>query len=213
MLVLAAKLIVAYLLGSLSGSLIVGRFRGVDIRTQGSGNAGGTNAFRTQGARFALAAVAIDVGKGALAAQLGFWPPDAAPVGPLVQALGCGFAAMLGHAFPVFFGFRGGKGAGVAVGVLLLAFPACILPLFGVWLLVLTLTGYVGLSTIVAALCLPAVAYALGAADARTPLVAYGALYAATIVWLHRSNVARLRAGTEYRFDKARVLARWLRRA
>jgi glycerol-3-phosphate acyltransferase PlsY len=209
--ILAAKLFVAYLLGSLSGSLIVGRLRGVDIRTQGSGNAGGTNAFRTQGAAFALAAVAIDIGKGALAAGLGYWPPDAPAIAPLLQALACGFAAILGHAFPVFFGFRGGKGAGVAVGVLAVVFPMCLLPLLLLWLVSLTLTGYVGLSTILAALALPLVAWWLGPPIARAELVQFCVLYAVAIVLLHRSNLARLRAGTEHRFDKARVLARLLR--
>ena len=93
----AGKLLVGYLLGSVSGSLVLGRLRGVDIRLQGSGNAGGTNAFRTQGALFALGTVLIDVGKGALAAGLGFWPPDVAAIDPLAQALACGLACAIGH--------------------------------------------------------------------------------------------------------------------
>src|SRR5687768_1118739 len=104
-----ALLVAAYLLGSISGSLLLGRLRGVDIRTQGSGNAGGTNALRTQGWRFALGVVLIDVGKGALAAALaGFVVPGASHSGWTLAAV---FAAVAGHVWPLFHGFRGGKGA------------------------------------------------------------------------------------------------------
>lgn len=111
MTLLSLKLLAAYLLGSASGSLLLGRARGVDIRTQGSGNAGGTNAFRTQGWRFALGVVAFDVGKGALAASFGYLLPGGMPTTPLAQALACGLAAAIGHVWPVWHGFRGGKGA------------------------------------------------------------------------------------------------------
>ena len=119
MIALISKVILAYLLGSVSGSLLLGRFKNVDIRAQGSGNAGGTNAFRTQGLLFALGVVLIDVGKGFIAA---WWIPSLdfgelhgnMEVNTLVMA--CGFAAVLGHCFPIWHGFRGGKGAATAVG-------------------------------------------------------------------------------------------------
>src|SRR4249919_393222 len=104
MLIASLLLFVAYLLGSLSGSLLLGRLRGVDIRTQGSGNAGGTNALRTQGWRFALGTVLVDVGKGALAAWL------ARRFGHDHWTLAVVLAAIAGHVWPVFHGFRGGKG-------------------------------------------------------------------------------------------------------
>src|SRR5512144_3327483 len=100
MLVLIAAVLASYLLGSLSGSLLIGRLRGVDIRRQGSGNAGGTNAFRTQGWRFALVVVVIDVGKGAAAAWLGLHVAAAAPApvdSAYAQGALCGFAAVVGH--------------------------------------------------------------------------------------------------------------------
>ena len=109
MIALVAKIVLAYLLGSFSGSLLVGKLRKVDIREQGSGNAGGTNAFRTQGWGFALFVVIIDVGKGFLAA---WWIPglqlgDAlSTVSPGVLVMLCGFAAVIGHCFPVWHGFR-----------------------------------------------------------------------------------------------------------
>ena len=123
-------LLAAYLLGSLSGSLLLGKLRGVDIRQHGSGNAGGTNALRTQGWKFALGTVLVDVGKGALAAWLALrfggdvaWLPYAAAG-----------AAVLGHVYPVFHGFRGGKGAGTLVGVLLVLWPLAVAVMIGAWL-------------------------------------------------------------------------------
>lgn len=204
MMVLLAKLLLAYLLGSLSGSLILGRFRGVDIRTQGSGNAGGTNAFRTQGWRFALGVVAIDIGKGALASGLGLLPPSVPGLDALTVALACGIACAVGHVWPVFFGFRGGKGAAVFIGVLAVCLPLAIPLLLLAWLLVLTLTGYVGLATVVAGLALVPAAWWLGQ-DAPATWIGFALAIAALIVFTHRSNLARLIAGSEHRFDKARI--------
>src|SRR3982750_4175819 len=100
-------LLLAYLLGSLSGSLLLGRFRGVDIRTQGSGNAGGTNALRTQGWKFALGVVVVDVGKGALAAWLALRSaPTDGTLSPYAVALAASLAAVIGHVWPVWHGFR-----------------------------------------------------------------------------------------------------------
>lgn len=206
----AAKLLAAYLLGSVSGSLVLGRFRGVDIRTQGSGNAGGTNALRTQGAWFALGTVLIDVGKGALAAGLGFWPPEVAGVPPLAVALACGLACAVGHIWPVFFGFRGGKGAAVVVGLVAVCLPAALLPVVGVWLVLLTLTGYVGLSTVVAGATLVPAAWWLAAVPERPLQAGFALAIALLVAFTHRGNLARLARGTEHRFERARVLARAL---
>ena len=119
MIALIIKIVLAYLLGSVSGSLLLGRLKKVDIRAQGSGNAGGTNAFRTQGPVFAIGVVLIDVGKGFVAA---WWIPSlvfgnqAALLESGLIVMACGFAAVLGHCFPIWHGFRGGKGAATAVG-------------------------------------------------------------------------------------------------
>lgn len=194
-------LLVAYLLGSLSGSLLLGRLRGVDIRTQGSGNAGGTNALRTQGWKFALGTVLVDVGKGALAAWLALrfgaghdWLPYAAVL-----------AAICGHVWPVFHGFRGGKGAGTLIGGLLLLWPWALLPVLSVWLLSLGLSGYVGLSTVLAVATLPVFALVPPVEANR---LAFGAIVSVLIAFTHRANLARLRAGTEHRFERARFLRR-----
>ena len=203
----------SYLLGSVSGSLLIGRLRGVDIRRAGSGNAGGTNAFRTQGWRFALGVVAIDVGKGALAAWLGMHVAAAAPA-PLdtahAQGALCGFAAVVGHCWPLFFGFRGGKGAATAVGAVLVLAPVFVLPMIAVWALVLIATGYVGLATMIAAAAFAALATttSLARVSAEAALTTFAVAIALLIVFTHRDNITRLARGEEYRFDKARLLRR-----
>ena len=196
--------VAAYLLGSVSGSLWLGKLRGVDIRTQGSGNAGGTNAFRTQGWAFALGTVLIDIGKGVAAVALMQWAGGDAVMQMLAVVL-----AVAGHVWPVFHGFRGGKGAATLVGGLVLLWPMALVPLLGVWLLVLLSTGYVGLSTVLAGLALPACALLAGRGG---PWLVFAVAVAVLLAWTHRANLQRLRAGTEHRFEKARVLARlWAR--
>jgi glycerol-3-phosphate acyltransferase PlsY len=194
----------AYLLGSISGSLWLGKLRGVDIRTQGSGNAGGTNAFRTQGWAFALGTVLIDIGKGVAAVALMRW----AGGDVLLQMLGA-LLAVAGHVWPVFHGFRGGKGAATLVGGLALLWPMALLPLLGVWFLVLLSTGYVGLATVLAGVALPLWALLEGRDSAW---LGFAVAVAILLAWTHRANLQRLRAGNEHRFEKARVLARlWAR--
>lgn len=197
-------LVLAYLLGSVSGSLVLGRFLGVDIRASGSGNAGGTNAFRTRGWRFALAVVLIDIGKGALAAWLGLrlWS-EGLGLTRFDLAAACTLVAAAGHTWPLYFGFRGGKGAGTLVGGLCVAWPLSVGPVFLVWLCCLVLTGYVGLSTILAAAALVPLAIWLAPAQLVFALAAAG-----FILFTHRSNVIRLWNGSEHRFERVRLLRR-----
>jgi len=202
MLDLIVKGLLAYLLGSVSGSMVVGAVRHVDIRRSGSGNAGGTNAFRTQGVWFALGVVVIDIGKGALAAGLlPHWPLLGDPQSLHLQSLVCGFAAVIGHCYPLWYGFRGGKGAATAVGALLVIQPLTVLPMLLVWLLVLTITGWVGLGTMLAGATLVPALLWLGAPPAE---IVFGILLAAFIVFTHRSNIRNMREGNEYRFERAR---------
>ncbi len=202
------KLLIAYLLGSLSGSLLLGRLRGVDVRKLGSGNAGGTNAFRTQGWRFALAVVVIDVGKAMLAvwwARRGVVDQDAA----LRVGLAAGAAAVLGHVWPIFFRFKGGKGAATLIGVLLMLWPFILLPALLVWSLTMMMTGYVGLSTMLGGLALVPVALWLAPVDQRLLWFIATALIATFLIFTHRSNIGRMRGGSEHRFERIRVLGRW----
>ena len=205
---LLIKIALSYLLGSVSGSMVVGSLRQVDIREQGSGNAGGTNAFRTQGFQFALFVVLIDIGKGFLAA----WLLPQFDLGKLdadisldVQMLSCGFAVVVGHCFPLWHGFRGGKGAATTVGALLFIHPLVVIPMITVWLIVLVLTGWVGLATILAAVTMvPAFLWMDGASG---PLW-LGIALAVFLIFTHRSNITDMLNGTEYRFKKI-MLRNW----
>jgi glycerol-3-phosphate acyltransferase PlsY len=204
MIALLIKYLAAYLLGSVSGSIVLGKLRHVDIRESGSGNAGGTNAFRTQGFLFALGVVIIDIGKGALAAAwVSGWHFSGLPdvVSAETSMLACGFAAVLGHCYPLYHGFRGGKGAGTAVGAILVIQPWLLLPLLLTWVVVLGLTGMVGLSTMLAGISLiPGVLWMGGSPG----LLIFAIALAVFLVFTHRSNIANMRAGSEYRFERAR---------
>jgi glycerol-3-phosphate acyltransferase PlsY len=206
---LGLKTLIAYLLGSLMGALLVGVVRGVDIREQGSGNAGGTNALRTQGFWFAAATVVIDVGKGWLAAG---WLPDleipgiaADPaIGRGWLAAACAAAAVTGHVWPLFHEFRGGKGGATFVGVLLALAPPVVAVVLAVWLVVVMLTGLVGLATMTAAVSVPVAIWVLG--PEGTPLLSLAIAMAALIVFAHRSNIGRMNAGTEPRMNRLWLL-------
>lgn len=210
MIALLVKVLMAYLLGSVSGSMVLGAFRQVDIRQSGSGNAGGTNALRTQGFRFALGVVIIDIGKGVLAAWV-IPGIELAALGSTVSAelqmLCCGFAAVVGHCFPAWYGFKGGKGAATAVGALAVVQPFVLLPMFIAWLGVLTVTGWVGLATMISALSMIPTFIWL---DASTERIGFAIVLSGFIVFMHRSNIAKMLKGTEHRFQRIRFV-NWFR--
>ena len=202
MLELSLKTLIAYLLGSLMGALLVGAARGVDIREQGSGNAGGTNALRTQGFWFAAGVAVIDIGKGVVAAG---WLPDwnipgiAGEPGVdrawLVAA--CASAAVMGHVWPLFHEFRGGKGGATLVGALLILAPAVVPVAIVGWFLIVLLTGLAGLATMIAAMAVPVALWLFG--PQAPSLIAFAIAMAVFIVWTHRSNIGRMRSGNEPR--------------
>jgi acyl phosphate:glycerol-3-phosphate acyltransferase len=207
MIELGLKFTLAYLLGSVLGSLVIGWFRGgVDIRKLGSGNAGGTNALRTQGKWFALWVMVIDIGKGVLAASA--IPALAIPgvaVDPEIDrslvVYAVAFAAIVGHVFPVWFGFRGGKGGATAAGLLVYFAPALALPILGAWLLVVLLTGFVGLATISASLAAAAL-IGLTRLPEQSGLFVFACVTAALLIYAHRGNIRRMLNGTESRFAR-----------
>src|SRR5579862_4688284 len=155
------KVTLSYLLGSIIGSLVIGRLRGgVDIRKLGSGNAGGTNALRTQGKSFALWVLVIDIGKGWAATRLiapllvpGIEPPPFY-VATWEPAL-CGLAAIAGHVYPLWHGFRGGKGVATLIGVVVGLDAWLLVPMLLTWFAAVMLMGYVGLASMAAAASLP----------------------------------------------------------
>ncbi len=215
MIELGLKVTLAYLVGAVLGSLLVGFFYGgVDIRKAGSGNAGGTNALRTQGKVFALWVMVIDIGKGILAAAV--IPPLVIPgvgLDPSVDRslvlYTVAFAAILGHVFPVWFGFRGGKGGATAAGLVCFLAPAAALPVLGSWLLIAFTTGFVGLATISASL-IAVVFLGFTVLPEESGLFLFACGAAGLLIYAHRGNIRRMLDGTESRF--ASPAARWLRR-
>ena len=205
MLELGSKTLLAYLLGTLLASLILGRLRGVDIRTLGSGNAGATNALRTQGKLFGFLVLLVDIAKGLFAV---WWLPaavlpcvgidSALPRGWL--AVACGFAVIVGHVYPVWFGFRGGKGAATVVGVVAALEPRLLVPLLVSWFAVLVLWGYVSLATMLSGVALVAAVYVLE--PGNVPLLTFCLGVTVFVAYTHRSNIARLRAGQENRIRR-----------
>jgi acyl phosphate:glycerol-3-phosphate acyltransferase len=205
MLELGVKTLLAYLLGGLLGSLVLGRLRGVDIRALGSGNAGATNALRTQGPVFAVATLLIDLGKGVLAVR--YLPGAALPgieVDPSVArdwlTVACAAAVIVGHVYPVWFAFRGGKGVATMVGVVGALEPKLLVPVIGTWLLAVMLTGFVGLASMLAGAALCATVLVLE--PRNTALVAFCAAAEVFVIFTHRRNIARMRAGQESRMQK-----------
>jgi glycerol-3-phosphate acyltransferase PlsY len=172
----------------------------------GSGNAGGTNALRTQGWVFALSVVVIDIGKGVIGAgvvpglNLPFVDTD-----PTLSrdwlTLCCAAAAVVGHVWPMWYSFRGGKGAATLVGTLVVLSPDLILPVLLVWAVVVTSFGYVGLATIAASIAGPTY-LATTRLPEDQPLFIYCFLMALYILFSHRSNIQRMRDGTESRQER-----------
>ena len=209
MIELVILLLISYITGSFPTSIVMTRvIKNIDIREHGSGNAGATNVFRVLGWKYAIFVLAFDILKG--------WLPTAVyatiifqqlpvPDQGLVQIL-CGFAAVIGHIFPIFSGFKGGKGVGSLIGVLLalypLVFPLCLL----IGVAVITTTGYVSLGPISAAIALPIIILILpklGLISPNLSLIVFSLLVPWLIIFTHRTNISRIRNGTENRFEKA----------
>jgi glycerol-3-phosphate acyltransferase PlsY len=213
MLELGFKFTMAYLLGSVLGGVLVGyAWGGVDIRKVGSGNPGGTNALRTQGKWFALCVMIVDVGKGVVAITLlpmlvlpGVGLDPAVPRELVLYSVA--FAAILGHVFPLWFDFKGGKGGATAAGLLIVLVPTVAPVILGIWLAIAFLTGYVGLATMSAAAA-AAVVFAVARWPDEPGLVVFGVLVTVLIIYTHRGNIRRMVQGTESRFRHKRPAER-----
>jgi len=187
----AALVVVAYLLGSISFAVLIVRLTtGTDIRAEGSGNAGATNVLRSYGRKLAILVALLDVGKGAAAVLL----MRLVTADPLWGAA-AGLAAVLGHVFPVFYGFRGGKGVATAVGAFLVLAPLALLSCLAVFVLVVALTRYVSLGSVISMVLLPPVAGLLF--HASRPVVVAASLTALVVVLKHLGNLKRLATGRE----------------
>ena len=207
------KVLISYLIGSVMGALVLGRLRGgVDIRSMGSGNAGGTNALRTQGWRFALGVVLVDIGKGMLAT--GVIPALELPFVtensnlPLIWiTIACAFASVIGHVWPIWHKFRGGKGAATLIGTLIIIGPWLLIPILIVWFIVLVISGFVGLATICAGIS-AALAAGFISESLGNPLFLYCAVMSVYLLYSHRSNIERMRQGTENRMHSVTLFRR-----
>jgi acyl phosphate:glycerol-3-phosphate acyltransferase len=190
-------ILAAYGIGSMPFAwLLARRYGATDLRRVGSGNVGATNVLRASGATAGVLVAILDVAKGAasvfLADRLGAGPGTAAAAG---------MAAIVGHIYPVWLHFRGGKGVATACGVFAVLTPAAMAPALAVFLTTVWLTKYVSLGSVLATLTLPPIAYALGS---PLPVMAAACGACVLILFRHRTNVVRLRAGTEQRLG-ARV--------
>jgi acyl phosphate:glycerol-3-phosphate acyltransferase len=184
--------IVAYLLGSIPFAYLAGKTRGIDIRTVGSKNVGATNVFRELGRRIGITVMALDIAKGLIAVVIA--DVYTASPWPLIAAA----AAILGHVFPVWLRFKGGKGVAVAGGAMigLATIPALIIVV--IWVAIVGLTRYVSVASIACAAIFPFLVLAFGA---PWPTVAFAALASIMVIARHRANIGRLRRGEEPRLN------------
>ena len=192
----ALVLVVAYLLGSIPFAYLAGRLNGVDLRTVGSGNLGATNVFRTLGRTVGIVVMVLDIAKGALAVLIAQWV-----VGGAWWPIAAGALAILGHVFPVWTGFKGGKGVAVGAGALIGLVPAASGVLIVLWVLIVVLTRYVSVASIVCALAAAPLAWAFGAPWSYVIFIGLAGLF---VIIKHRENITRLLAGTENRIQFGR---------
>jgi len=214
---LAAHLVLSYLIGGFPAAVVVGRLLWKkDVRQHGSGNAGATNAWRVLGWKAGVPVLLIDLGKGALAAGLiSRLPFGGLPVDVATLAVLCGIAAVLGHVFPVYTRFRGGKGVATAAGMLVVVTPLPVGIAAAVFALLLFSSGCVSLGSILAAWTLPFSVLFLPRSlqpEPTTALIALAFTLAAFITITHRDNIKRLTRGEEKVFPKLQLWRRFLRR-
>lgn len=208
MLVLA---VAAYLVGAIPFGYVVGKLKGVDIRREGSGNIGATNVGRVLGKRYFWLVFALDAAKGLAPMLIGHTVASALPESSTKYLLWLlvGVAAMVGHVFPVYLGFKGGKGVATALGIMLGVYPYYVWTVVlavGAFLLVFLVSRIISLSSITGAICFPVGLLVLGwifkwdLLGGRWPLLLVAVLLGGLVVVRHRGNIARLRAGTEPKF-------------
>lgn len=198
--------VLAYLIGSIPSAVWAGKlFHGIDVREHGSGNAGATNTIRVLGWKTGIPVLLFDIFKGWLAASLPLIlnvAPDGSEQMTAIQ-IACGMAAILGHVFPIYAGFRGGKGVATTFGVLLALHPLLTLSCAGIFLVVLLISGYVSLASIISVIMFPVLLMTVF----DTPSVLFkifAVVVAIAVVLTHSKNISRLIKGEEKKFIKGR---------
>jgi len=191
--------VAGYLLGSLNGSLVIGKlFYKKDVRMYGSGNAGATNTLRSLGPKAAAAVTVVDLLKGILACLIGQLISGYVENAGYVGMYAAGFAAVLGHNWPIFFGFKGGKGVLTTFAVILYITPLPALICLGIFIIVVAVTRYVSLGSLIASVCCPVVSLFF---NIPTVLRVLGILMVLLIVARHKDNIVRLKNHTEKRIS------------
>ena len=194
-------IIIAYLLGSIPSAVWIGKkYYGIDIREHGSKNAGTTNMLRVLGRRAALPVFALDFLKGFVAVtiiELLKYDDNISDIWLINLKIIAVFAAVLGHIFPVFAHFKGGKGVSTLVGAVLGIHPITVLLCFGIWFIVLMITHYVSLSSMIGGCCFPVFVLLSPKINHSVPLVVFSFVIAILLIYTHRKNIERLKAGTE----------------
>ena len=202
-----AVLLGSYLLGSIPFGYLAGRLVGIDIRRTGSGNVGATNVVRVLGKRYGYPVLALDVLKGFGAVKIAMLIASGRPPewnSPEIFGILAAMASVLGHLYPPWLKFKGGKGVATSAGALFALTPVATLVGVAIWIIVFWLTGYVSLASMIAAGVLPIVILVVSpqGQNKRRPLVYSSACVATIVVWRHRSNLYRLMRGTEARFTR-----------
>jgi glycerol-3-phosphate acyltransferase PlsY len=195
------SIVAGYLLGSVPFGLLIARLKGIDIREHGSKNIGATNVWRVCGAKFGLPVFLLDAGKGVAAVLLGSWLAVRFSGDAAWASVAAAVACVLGHSFPVWLKFKGGKGVATSLGVLLAMLPMEGLISFGVWVAVFLTSRYVSLASIAAAVALPilAVIAQLTGWGHGWPCAGFALFAGLLVVVRHKANIQRLLAGTELR--------------
>jgi glycerol-3-phosphate acyltransferase PlsY len=207
MVILAVLLLGSYLLGSIPFGYLAGRLGGIDIQQAGSGNVGATNVVRVLGKRYGYPVFALDVLKGFGAVKISMLMAPGRPPewnSPEIFGILAAMSSVLGHLYPPWLRFKGGKGVATSAGALLALTPIATLIGVAIWVIVFWLTGYVSLASVIAAVVLPIVILVVSWNDQNKvkPLVYSSVCVAAVVIWRHRSNLSRLMRGTEPRFTR-----------
>lgn len=183
-------IIIAYFLGNISPSILLGRAMGVDIKNEGSGNAGTTNALRVLGKKAAVVTLIVDIGKGFVAVQIGYW------LSGWQAAMFCALAAFIGHIWPLLFKFKGGKGVAVAFGTVLGINWQLALLALGIVALTVLITRMVSMGSVIAAVSFPVISYFL-----ERDFFWFGIVMALIMLYAHRSNIRRIVKGEEHKLS------------
>jgi len=217
---IVAIIFISYLIGSIPFGFLIGRLRGIDVRKHGSGNIGATNVFRILGPRWGIFVFFCDAGKGVAAVLLAKWLAGNFPVGfslgpemhleathfePVVGGILAAIWCIVGHSFPVWLRFSGGKGVATSAGVMFGLLPLASVVGFVVWVIVFYSTRYVSIASLSASCALALSVLVIPedpAHSERWPLFVLALVAVILIFWRHRANIERLRNGTEHRFER-----------